>query len=157
MGTQNCESNKLLLDLRSKFSELFVSKFNSDFKFICSDGMEIPAHSIVLATNSSVFRSMLDTPMTESKDRVAKLDDIDGETMTEILRFMYTREVLNIDSLAHKLLYGAEKYELEILKEICTVHMIKNLNIDNAIDYFVIAERYDLKDLLSHSMSFIDM
>lgn len=157
MDTQDHGTNKLLNDLRSKYSPLIASKSENDVTFVCSDGKEVPAHSIIVAINSPVFKDLLNNPKADPKNRKIQLQNINEETLTEILRFIYTREVKNIDTLAQKLLYASIEYKLALLEEMCTSHMMKNLNIDNAIDYFVIAHRCKLKDLLTQSMSFIDL
>ena len=56
-------------------------------------------------------------------NNIIKITDIDGEAMEEILRFIYTQEVDEIDELAPKLLHGAEKYELNDMKELCVASM----------------------------------
>ena len=90
-------------------------------------------------------------------NNIIKITDIDGEAMEEILRFIYTQEVDEIDELAPKLLHGAEKYELNDMKELCVASMIENLSLENAVDYFLIADQYDIKDLLEHCVKFIKL
>jgi len=67
------------------------------------------------------------------------VDDINSAIMTEILRYIYTEQVSGIDNFAPKLIYGAVKYELDGLKELCGAAMIKNLSVINAVDYIVLA------------------
>ena len=135
--------------------EYFTTKTFSDFTIKCSDGEKIPAHKFILAAFSSVMKTMINSNMIESESNTVNITDIDEETMTEILRFIYTREVNNIKELAVKLLYGAEKYELERLKKLCAASMIENLSVENALDYFILADQYDLQGLLEHSAVFI--
>lgn len=139
----------------SIFEDCFESKTFSDFKFVCSDGIEISAHRLILAAISPVMKRMLEIDMTEANSGVANLTDIDGETMIEILRFIYTQDVENIEELAPKLIYGAKKYELEKLEELCVSFMMKNLSKENAIEYFLLADLYDLQWLLEYAAKFI--
>ena len=133
----------------------FDTKSLSDFTVICSDGIEIPVHRLILANFSPVLDAMFKADMTESKNSVVKIEDINGETMTEILRFIYTREVKNLLELAPKILYGAEKYELEKLKKICVASMIENLCVGNAVEYTLLADRHNTPDLLESCTNFI--
>jgi len=151
-GTTSCGSECHYLPI---FEDCFESKSFSDFKFVCSDGIEISAHRLILAAFSPVMKRMLEIDMIEANSGIANLTDIDGETMIEILRFMYTQDVENIKNLAPKLLYGAKKYELEKLEELCVLSMMKNLSKENAIEYFLLADQYDLPGLLEHAAKLI--
>lgn len=75
--------------------------------------------------------------------------------MIEILRYIYIQQVNNVDEYATKLIYGAEKYELDGLKKLCVTTMIKQLSIENAVDCFLLADQYDAKDLLDNCIEFI--
>ena len=75
----------------------------------------------------------------------------------EILRYIYIEEVNDIDKFAPKLIYGAQKYKLDELKKLSVATMIKNLSIENAVDYFLLAYKYDVKYLLSQCINFIKM
>lgn len=89
--------------------------------------------------------------------KIIKVHDIDSGTMTEIMRFIYTGKVKNIENIIPMLIYGAVKYELEELKEFCVAAMIKKLSVENAVDYFLLACQYGVKDLLDHCSQFIKL
>lgn len=100
---------------------------------------------------------MLSTTMSETLNQEVILDDIDGDTMLEILRYMYMDEAQNVDTLATKLLYGAEKYNLNALKEICIESLLESLSLNNVIDYLILADRYSSEILLRKCISLIEM
>lgn len=100
---------------------------------------------------------MFTNPLSESVDRKTILQDIDGDTMIEILRYIYTRNVQNIETLASGILYGAEKYGLTKLKIICAETMIKKVSVHNVIDYFILAELHNEKTLMNHCLKLIHM
>lgn len=143
-STSSCQHNHI-------FQEYFESKAYSDLTLVCRDGIEIPAHRFALAAFSPVFKKMFDV----ESNLIIKVNDIDGCIMTEILRYIYTEEVNDIGINAAKLLYGSEKYELNGLKDLCEAEMIKNTSVDNAVDYLVLADQYNLKDLLHHCIEFV--
>ncbi|XP_070509687.1 protein roadkill-like [Chironomus tepperi] len=152
LDVQNSNSQNHYLTM---CKEYFTSKTFADITFICSDMIEIPAHRFILGGASSVFKTILQIRMAETKITEIRVNDIDGETMTEILRFIYTHEVINGNKLAVKLLYGAEKYELDELKKLCSSLMVENLSVDNALEYFLLGDRYKSKALLVGSAIFI--
>jgi len=141
----------------AEIKNCFNTKAFSDFKFICSDGVEIPAHRLICSAYSPVMKAMFNTEMKEAKDCIVYVTDIDGKTMNEVLRFIYTQNVCCIDTLALDILYAAEKYGLDELKNLCLTKMTDNISIDNALEYFFLADRYNNNDLLQSSISFIKM
>jgi speckle-type POZ protein len=127
----------------------------SDITFICSDEKEIPAHQNIIAGRSSVFKAMLTTNMMEKKSNRIQVGDIDGATMNELLRYIYTLKVENLDTLAAKILYAAEKYDLPKLKSKCASQLIKQLSSENVFDSLVLADRFNEKNLLTECMEYI--
>ena len=139
-----------------KYSKYHNSDNFADFSFICSDGVKIPAHRLMISANSPMMEAMLATSMTESSSQQVKVDDINSNTMIEILRFIYTKNLLYINNdQIIELLYGAEKYQLPDLKDFCKKTMINNISIDNIFEYYSVADQYDLKDLLECCIRFI--
>jgi hypothetical protein len=141
----------------TKFEEYFETKTFSDFTFVCSDGVEVPAHRMILAMSSDVMKAKLKIDLDEVRTVKANIRDIDGATMTEVLRFLYTNKIKNIKGRESKLLFSAEKYELNDLKKHCVDLMAKNLCIENAFEYLMLSEQYGLKYLERCSAIFIKL
>jgi speckle-type POZ protein len=136
-------------------AKLFETKDFSEISIICSD-KEFIAHRFVLAGRSSVFKAMLTTEMTEKKLSRIVIEDIDDATMQELLRFIYTKEVQNLEPLAPKLLYAAEKYDLSELKSICASHLTEHVSEENVFENLVLADRHKEQQLLNECMEFIN-
>ncbi|XP_070506737.1 speckle-type POZ protein-like [Chironomus tepperi] len=151
---KNCKSDCQYLAMCRKY---FDTKSLSDFTVVCSDKVQIPVHITILSSFSPVFDALFKSFTAESKISTILIEDIDGQTMTEILRFIYTQEVQNMLDLAPKILYGAVKYDLNGLIKVCAETMIENLCCWNAVDYFIMAEKHNIKDLLEHCVNFIKM
>lgn len=127
----------------------------SDFAFICSDGVRINAHKFILAVQSSVMLKMFTTSLSDVNKNEVVLNDIDSETMLEMLRYMYCNKIENFEALATKLLYCAEKYDLEELKTLCFFEMIDNLSLNNVIPYLTAFDLYGSDVLVEHLIRFI--
>ena len=123
----------------------------SDFKFVCSDGVEIPAHRFVLIANAPAMYKKL--PPIDPQNR--RPINEDGETIMQVLRFLYTGRIDNLLKMELKLLRCADKYEMDELKTFVAQLMIKNINIDNVLDYFELADEYDEDELLEKCIFFI--
>ena len=53
--------------------------------------------------------------MSEAKTGVVVLQDIEGKTMEKMLEFIYTGKIEEIDNQLERLLYAADKYEVQDL------------------------------------------
>ena len=58
---------------------------------------------------------MLTSDMREAKTGVVVLQDIEGKTMEKLLEFIYTGEIGEMDDQLERLLYAADKYEVQDL------------------------------------------
>ena len=58
---------------------------------------------------------MLISDMREAKTGVVVLQDIEGKTMEKLLEFIYTGKIEEMDDQLERLLYAADKYEVQDL------------------------------------------
>ncbi|KAG5670284.1 hypothetical protein PVAND_000561 [Polypedilum vanderplanki] len=137
------------------YEDYLGDKNFNELKIICSDGIILYANRLILAMNSSVFRTMFQTNMIESEMKEVVVNDIDSKTMQEFLRFAYSSKIENLDYVAESLLYCAEKYEVNDLKNTCIAHLIKNLKKDNVFEILQLAEMLNLKIMMNQCLNFI--
>jgi len=81
--------------------------------------------------------------------------EYDGETMLQVLRFLYTGKIEDISGFESQLFNCAEKYELDDLMTFVAQSMIKNLSIDNVLKYVELADEFDEDELLEKCIFFI--
>lgn len=124
-----------------KYKDLFDSKLLADFKLKTNDKTVLKAHKAILASQSPVISAMLQHNMKEAKENMMVVPDFDSTTMNEFLRFVYYNEVEDLPATAHKLVYAAEKYQIDDLKEICIDEILSSLSVDNVLSSIEIAER----------------
>jgi speckle-type POZ protein len=148
--------SQLTNEALDEMAKYFDSDIYSDITIVASDGKEIRAHRNIIATRSPVFERKHLSQMLESRTNQILVEDIDHQTMYEVLRFLYTRKVQNIETLVSNLMYAAEKYDISDLKSICVSAMISQLSINNALKTLVLADRYNEKQLLTETMEFIE-
>ncbi|XP_065204315.1 speckle-type POZ protein-like [Planococcus citri] len=129
-------SNSVRMAECSLLSNDMEKCFNEDrFKDvkILVKGEEFRAHKMILATRSSVFEKMLCVDMLESKKNYIDITDMEPATFKEMLRYIYTGKVKNLDELAFELLPAADRFDLEELKIMCEGVLLKKLSPDNAV------------------------
>ncbi len=113
----------------------------ADMELMC-DTKVFKCHQFILSTRSPVFRAMFQNPMAEATTKTVEIKDLSPEIVDAMLLFIYTGDVPNLDELAVELLAAAEKYALEDLKSLCEQQLTSGLDIENAVDLFLLADMY---------------
>ena len=97
-------------------------------------------HKVVLASASRVFQAMLESDVLE-KSGILEISDFDSSVIADLLAYIYTGEAPNMEELAEELLLAADKYELISLAHSCMQKLESCLTAENAVEYFVLAEK----------------
>jgi speckle-type POZ protein len=131
------DTNLVLSDIARMLSdEIFV-----DFTLKSSDGDILKAHKSVLAARSPVFFAMLKSDMQEASESIVSVPDINAKVLKELLRFIYSGAVENLDEVSRELIYAAEKYQIEYLKQICIKSIVASMKKENVAESLLISER----------------
>ena len=94
--------------LSDDMNNLFENPNFSDVTLTCGN-REFKMHKAILASRSAVFNAMFEHQMLEGKSNRVQIEDVDSDVMTEVLRFIYTGKINNIDKMADLLLPAADK------------------------------------------------
>ncbi|XP_014237852.1 speckle-type POZ protein B-like [Trichogramma pretiosum] len=138
-----------------KFDWIFLNENLTDVKLRTASGKEVPAHRLMLAAASPVFRAMFTHDMLENKSQSVDMIDISYDATVEMLRYIYTGAVETQDcSLTAEILAAAEKYQLKELKDRCERILGSNLSTENAIDVLKVADKYSMKNLKRKAVDF---
>lgn len=119
------------------------------------DTPAVPAHRVILASRSPVFRAMLENEMEESRSGIIKIYDVSYDVLRAFVHYMYTATALLDEQMASDLLVLAEKYEVKHLKAYCEKFITSKVTNDNAITHYAFAHRHSAKQLLEASLSVI--
>ena len=120
--------------VKNPFEIMFEEKCFYDVVLIVEDN-KIKAHKCVLATASPIFTKMFKENANQGINRAITMSDLSFKVATELLRFIYTKKVENLDDVAHDLLKAAHKYEIPELGNICEKSLCKNINLTNALKF----------------------
>lgn len=129
----------------------------SDFTIVCSDEKEVPVHRFVIALKCPILMEMLDAETTDYSSNKMKLNDIDSDTIKSLLRYIYTGILDKNQSMSSKLLYAAEKFQLNKMKTICISCLSENLNVQNVLETLILADHYNEKILEENCIGFIKL
>jgi hypothetical protein len=128
-----------------------------DVIFKLKNGDEIGAHVAILTAGSPVFAAMLQADFVESKTRIVNIADIDMDVFKEMLTYMYTGKAPNLvkKNFARSVYEVADKYDIELLKNVCEDLLVTQLSNSNAIELLVWAQFYSLPKLIEKTVQFI--
>ncbi|XP_006411278.2 putative BTB/POZ domain-containing protein At2g40440 [Eutrema salsugineum] len=103
----------------------------------------IPAHKLILAARSKVFRNILeaDDRKASSKETITLSEMTKGELET-FLEFMYNGSLPDTKLVqhVHSLYLAAEKYEIPYLQATCRSQIIDSIDSSSAFDVLDLAE-----------------
>ncbi|GBM67082.1 Protein roadkill [Araneus ventricosus] len=115
-----------------------------------------PAHKIVLCSRSSVFKAMMISDMKEKNTECIQVDDLENDTVEQLLLFLYSDSLPNIQlKSATQLYYAADKYQIGKLKEMCSSFFTQNLSASNAGDLLLLADTHNYSNLRKVAEDFI--
>lgn len=141
--------------LSDDLGSLFDSSEFADVTLACN-GREFPCHKAILTSRSQVLAAMFQHDMRERKHNRVEVNDMDPEVMSEMLRFIYTDKVSNLENMAADLLAAADKYALDRLKVMCEEALCNNLSIDNVSEVLILADRHSAEQLKAQAIEFIN-
>ncbi|RWS22824.1 Speckle-type POZ protein-like protein [Leptotrombidium deliense] len=141
-------------EVLQNIASLFMDDKLSDIIFRVQD-KEFKAHKVILGVRSEVFSTMFTSGFKEATNNEVRVDDIDVKVFEELLRYIYTDSVVNIDDVAKGLLVAAEKYNLPPLKSMCEFALLKDLHVDNTLEYLLLADFNRAKVLKEYAIDLI--
>ncbi|CAL1279324.1 unnamed protein product [Larinioides sclopetarius] len=115
-----------------------------------------PAHKVWLCAISFVFKTMLSSDMREKNSNIIPIDDLENDTVQQLLQFIYTDRLEDLcwDS-ATKLYYAGDKYQIERLKVICSSFLVNNVSPSSASELLILADKHSDSDLKEAVEDFI--
>lgn len=140
--------------LSKEFERLFETKKFSDVTLI-ADNQKFQSHKVVLASQSAVFSAMFEHDMKEKNSNLVEISDINPEVLQEMLRFVYSGKVKNMQKLAKGLFVATDKYAIHDFKNVCEDLLCDNIAVDTAVDILIFADSQNADILKEQAMCFI--
>ncbi|XP_048255466.1 BTB/POZ domain-containing protein 6-like isoform X2 [Haliotis rufescens] len=113
----------------------------------------VRAHRYVLMSRSSVFHAMLCGPLAEKEE--IKIPDVEEETFSEMLRYLYTDTSTPTAENVTGVLYLAKKYAVGGLERLCLTYLESSLTAENACVILEQAHVFDEEKLLDRALKVI--
>ncbi|XP_065222725.1 speckle-type POZ protein-like [Planococcus citri] len=136
------------------FEKILNDEYFSDVTISVGD-KNYPGHKAILSARSPVFNSMFRNDMQENNKSRIVIADIDQKTFQEMMRYIYTGKVENIEESAFELLPFADKYDLKELRIMCENVLCQKLSTDNVARILILADMHHAEDLKARTLRFI--
>ena len=125
---------------------------------IVAKGKEFKAHKAVLAAASPFFLTLLTSDMKESREQLIKieLEEATAAVMEDVLKYVYTGNVLMIEERAHNLFVTADYLLIPGLKAMAGNFLEEVVSIENCIFNYYFADKYQCLELREKSCEVIN-
>lgn len=154
-------------DIGAHFGMLLDNAESSDVTFDVA-GEKFPAHKLVLAARSPIFRSKFFDESEEEKQEVI-ISDVESKVFKAMLHFIY-RDTLTedvdvatpssscmssvSDTLTAKLLAAADRYGLERLRLMCGSHLCRDISVNSVAKILALADEHHATELKAVCLRF---
>lgn len=116
---------------------------------------QIPAHRILLANQSDVFKSIFYGDTKEDGIHKIPITDVDGATFKEFLQFFYLINVeLHVENIVG-LMYLGHKFKVTTCIDVCVQFLKDIVTVDNILETMNLAITYNIIDLMEFCDQFI--
>ncbi|XP_055348212.1 BTB/POZ domain-containing protein 6-B-like [Paramacrobiotus metropolitanus] len=116
-----------------------------------------PAHKLLLAARSSVFRAMFFGGLPEKCHTALDIPDIHPEAFANLLSFIYTDSVRNLNAdNVFATLSCADKYDVPQLVQICSDMVTNQLNLENCLAVLEEAIPWHAEEIVHKCLDFVD-
>jgi len=127
---------------------------HADIKLV-SGPSHLMAHKAILCARSPMFRAMFSLDMKEKEATEIEVVDVSGETLAQMVEFMYTGRVTDLDERSDELLAAADKYGLTRLRSMCESSLEKNFTVDTIAHTLVLSHLHSAKGLKDRAIDYI--
>ena len=120
-------------------------------------GKEFKAHKVVLAAASPFFFSLLESGMRESNEQLIRieLEETTASVMDDVLKYIYTRNVVVTEESAHNLIATADYLLLPGLKTLACNFLKEVVTTENCVFIYYFADKYECVELKEKSFEVI--
>ena len=156
---QTQHENLCFIILFSRSSTLASNSFLDDMKYtdlvLEVNGTTFHCHKFMLAGKSDVFDAMFSHHFEERFSNKVVITDLEPDAILEMLRFIYTGKVHNMETVNKLLLISADKYNIIDLKESCEKSLCNSMTVENVCSLLLLARDRVSQELKRRAVDFI--
>ncbi|KAI6226328.1 Protein roadkill-like isoform X2 [Aphelenchoides fujianensis] len=119
--------------VNTRFDQKFNDAAYTDVRIVVGD-RTFHVYKAFLFLHSDVFRAMFEHEWKESESNAICVEGIEPEIVEAMLRFMYTGRVENLEQNARHLFLAADKYNVDMLRDLNVDHMCAQVALENVVE-----------------------
>ncbi|XP_076460296.1 kelch-like protein 38 [Babylonia areolata] len=146
----NSQQQRVLQGLQ----DLYDSCLLTDVTLVAGN-TRVPCHRNVLAASSPYFRAMFTTDVSESCQSDVTLQDVTGETLRELVTYLYRGHVTVRHETVEELMTAASMLQVDCLVDFLEMHMVQALTLDNCVEVLAYADFHNLSTLKEAVRQFV--
>jgi speckle-type POZ protein len=122
-----------------------------------------PAHRSLLSARSPILAAMIKvheqqghSETEDTQEKCLELPGLSDEILQELLRYMYTDRVNNLDTTASTLLPVAESYHLPGLKLLCERTLVETITPESVASLLLLADQFGCDSLKRAALAYCE-
>jgi len=120
------------------------------------NGKTFACHKAILGAKSPFFKACFVHNMKEkATGKITIESGIDCDTVYDMLVYIYGGKIEKIEDKCGKLLAAADQYDLKHLKRQCEEILCRTLNINNCLEFLILADLHSTDILKPHVIKFV--
>lgn len=151
--SQVYQSQLLIENVKDIFLDADTADVHFTFDSIDDSVIRVPAHKILLAISSNVFKRMFYSELKEKGD--VSMVDVSDAAFKEFLQYFYLSEVTLTEENIVGVIYLGQKYNVKKCVEDCTEFLMNTLSGENIFVALYIGSLYERQELIKACESFI--
>lgn len=140
--------------LADDFERFLESETGTDIT-LCVEDKELRAHKVILIARSPVFAAMCQISALDIYTNRVVIPDLPYETLSEMLRFVYTGNQPAEEKITSELLMAADKYKIERLKCMCERVLALRMTSNTAVALYDVAKSCNAEHLKVRALRFV--
>lgn len=149
-------ANMQYLSRTSSFTSFLDEMKYTDLTLDVNDNV-FHCHKFMLAKKSDVFDAMFSHDFAETVSNKVVITDLESDAVLEMLRFIYTGKVQQMEKVNKMVLAAADKYNIADLKESCEKSLCNSMTVDNVCSLLLLARDRVSHELKRRALEFISL
>ena len=138
--------------LMEDFSKLMDDEDTADFT-LKTKTKNFRIHKLIFGARSSVFKAMFQTNMAEALAGEVTIEDLDADTVEEMIHFIYTGSLSGKQPDFQSLCQAARKYQLDSMMDLINLNLLAaELEPAGVADILIASKMFDQENLFETAL-----